>query len=188
MTFSDALFLFGVIIITYTMLTIRTRNSRLKEKIRVRKDSTFSLSEARARIERDLRDAITSELLHLENTTREMHARLNNKMRTLDRLIIEADERIEEIQKHNTTPTPVYIEEAKSKISEETQTLDPFLSPENKDPFLSPENKDPFSSIANFDEIYALQDKGLSNYEIAEKTKFRRGEVDFILSLRRMKS
>lgn len=119
----------------------------------------------RDRAERQLqvRDNLDQILVQIQETSREQVARLDTKIRLLQKLVDDADQRIRKLQ--------------------ELQGIAP--SPAPPPPVPPPVPERPVPPLHR--EVYQLADQGLDAPAIASRMSLDRGEVDLILNLRTLK-
>ncbi len=111
-----------------------------------------------ARIDPTLRENLSDLLLRLEETSRRVNGQLETRFQTLNRLLAEADLKIREL-----------------KILSERQATDTPAPPKHH-----------LAGDPETLEIYRHADAGLDPVEIARKMNRQRGEIDLILSLRKL--
>jgi len=118
--------------------------------------------------EQRARNSIDRMTLDLEEAARSVSALLDTKIRVLDKLIRDADERIRRLEEAGggSGPPP-------ARDGQEPARAAPAPGPR------------PEETLAHHAHIYGLADQGLSVLEIAEQTGYQRGEVELVLSLRR---
>lgn len=126
--------------------------------------------------------------VEMHDTAREVTARIDNKIRILEQLIRDADDRIARLQAADEW-TADYSEPADepaialAKLSKHaSQLVSPALAPSPAEALLR-RSKAP-SSSRHSDEIFALSDAGRSSAEIAQELNAPVGEIELILSLR----
>jgi len=127
----------------------------------------------------ELRHSMDRLLVELQETAREINATIDTKMIALNRLIEEADRRIDRLDKlHRQTPpaaaAPTAVDGAPSAP----------LPPRTSAPSAPPVQEDPVRGKIE-QEIYRLADEGKTELEIARLTGTPRGEVELVLGLRR---
>jgi hypothetical protein len=103
----------------------------------------------------------------LEETARAVSALLDTKIRVLDKLIRDADERIARLERLAGPAGP-------GGGAAQTAGAQPAPEP-------------PEEPLAHHQHIFSLADQGLGVQEIAEKSGHPRGEVELVLSLRKLK-
>lgn len=100
----------------------------------------------------------------LDQLSREIHAKLDLKLATIQKLIRDADQRIEQLSRLDRTAG------GKPSLDIQLKSESPDQSPEDDGPY---------------DAIYRLADSGYSSLQIARELSRHTGEVELILSLRR---
>jgi hypothetical protein len=133
--------------------------------------------------EEQLRRSMDRLLIELQETAREINATIDTKMIALNRLIEEADRRIEKLEGPSVPPA-----ETPDTAGSETEE-EPSQSPAKKR--LTKDDDAPDTPAARRrrrleKRIYKLADEGKDMLEIARITDTPRGEVELILSLRRI--
>jgi hypothetical protein len=120
------------------------------------------------------REALERMALDLEEVARSISALLDTRMRMLERLIRDADQRIETLKATGggTTGTPA-LPPAAAGLEQPPPPPPPAPPPVKRE------------MLAHHAGIFSLADQGLSVSEIAEKTGCPHGEVELVLSLRR---
>jgi len=114
-----------------------------------------------------MRESLERMAVDLEEVARSISAMLDTRMRALDRLIRDADERIARLEKAGGEPPPADEE------GQEAEPAGPAPASRARE------------QLAHHAHIYGLADQGLSVQEIAEQTGYQRGEVELVLSLRK---
>ncbi len=156
-----AVVIVGLTVIVFLSLRMKKRNKDLAQLDR-RPRSGASQQVMRESLERMAVD--------LEEVAREISAMLDTRMRALDRLIRDADERIARLggaDGGGQGPPPA---------DDEAAPAAPAGPP--------PESK-ARETLEHHAHIYSLADQGLSVLEIAEQTAYQRGEIELVLSLRK---
>jgi hypothetical protein len=120
------------------------------------------------------RGQIEDMIVKLDDIGRETYARLDTKIRILNRLIEEADEKIRALQALNAAaPAP----ETKARPAE----------PKPAKPANGPA-KPASAEKEKYTDVYALADAGQSVLSIARQTGMQPGEIALLLELRRTKN
>ena len=122
----------------------------------------------------ELRHSMDRLLVELQETARDINATIDTKMIALNRLIAEADRRLEAL---DAAGAPADTPEAHTPQAEEQQEVTPPPEPE-------PTSPEGIKRRALEREIYRLADEGKTELEIARLTDTPRGEVELVLSLR----
>lgn len=135
----------------------RVRRSR--RRVAARQSNSLNDLETGRSATRDLENV----MVELNQLSREVHGRLDVKIAKLERLLRDADARIARLE---STPGE----------SESRNRLDVVLDDTSEAPMSKPEHQ----------RIYQMADKGLTAAEIAKKSGRLTGEVELILSLRRV--
>lgn len=148
----------GLIIILVTLLRLRRRPPQERA---ARPSSSADFGESRRG-----REGLDRLAVDLEETARAVSALLDTKIRTLDRLIADADGRIARLE----------------GLSGPAARGEPGVAAAEQ-----PAAPPPEELLAHHAHIFGLADQGLSVQEIAEKTGHPRGEVELVLSLRRIR-
>lgn len=126
----------------------------------------------------ELRHSMDRLLVELQETAREINATIDTKMIALNRLIEEADRRIEKLEKaRRQTPAAVLRREPVDEVTSKP-TVTPH--PRAEEPVTEEDTKR--RELER--EIYRLADEGKTELEIARMTDTPRGEVELVLSLR----
>lgn len=115
-----------------------------------------------------LQQSLTDLLLQLEEMSREINGQIDTRLRAMNLLIQEADQKIRELQRLQGDGRPAVT--ASQRI-----------------PAPRPEPRPEFAS-ERYAKVYGLAEKGLSVVEIAREMKLMTGEVELILALRRTAS
>jgi hypothetical protein len=140
---------------------------RWRSKLKASTEDRLSRSpQAEARAE--ISDTARRLLLDIEDVSRQVNARLGTKMRVLDALLKEADQKIESLEQllEKKKPSAAVIENSDESEDEPGQGA----SASEADKMM--------------EEIYRLHDSGEDALSIARKVDLPRGEVELILSLR----
>ncbi len=117
-----------------------------------------------------MRESLERMAVDLEEVAREISAVLDTRMRALDRLIRDADERIARLEgADGGGPRP-------SSADDEGPPAEPAGPPAQSKVR---------ETLEHHAHIYSLADQGLSVPEIAEQTAYQRGEIELVLSLRK---
>jgi hypothetical protein len=112
-----------------------------------------------------LQQSLTELLLQLEEMSREINGQIDTRLRAMNLLIQEADQKIRELQRLQGDGGAAVT--AALRI-----------------PAPRPEPRPEFAS-ERYARVYALAEKGLTVVEIAREMKLMTGEVELILALRR---
>jgi TolA-binding protein len=149
----------------------RRRMARQKEENdrstgAVLNDSPRRPSAAGDAAHRQLQQSLTELLLQLEEMSREINGQIDTRLRAMNLLIQEADQKIRELQRLQGTSAA----EAVSAV-----------------PRIPAPRSEPRPEVASerYAKVYGLAEKGLSVVEIAREMKLMTGEVELILALRR---
>ncbi len=155
----------GIIILLFSLMRMRRRQAAGKSG-RAEASAASSRSVYRADVERLAVD--------FEETARSVSALLDTKIRVLDKLIADADARIARLEAlgGGSAAGPG---DAAGRPGPDGPAAEP-------EPPAAPE--EPLGHHAH---IYSLADQGLSVQEIAEKSGHPVGEVELVLSLRKIK-
>lgn len=161
----------GLAIILFTLMRAKRKQLEQQQKKQSSLGGSGQTPEQRGR------QSVERLAVDLEETARSVSALLDTKIRVLDKLIRDADERIARLEKlegHQAgAPTPA---------AATAQTPPPAdHAPETRAP--EPEH----GQLSHHAHIYSLADQGLSVQEIAEATGHPCGEVELVLSLRKIK-
>ncbi len=158
----------GVGVLTVVMISTRNRIRRSKISSRTSVlDRYAELQQERGAV-RDLETVMTE----LDQLSRQIHGRLDTKLAKIEALIRDADERIEKLAR---------LQRAAAGMP----TLDVTL--ESESPSAGATAGAPPSETNPHDAVYRLADCGLSPMAIAEQLGRNTGEIELILSLRRVK-
>lgn len=141
----------------------RTRMTRAKDKS---VDVT-----ARARVERRTIREIDQVMIELEELSRQIHGRIDTKLVRLEVLTMNADRRIAELTRLTKAP---------SSESSLDVTLEEERPPDTTPPIVQ-------GGDSLHDSVGRLAGSGLSPRDIAKKLKSTVGEVELVLSLRRVR-
>jgi hypothetical protein len=154
-----ALLIVGMTLVVLFSLRLKRRNRDLAELDRRSRDAS-SGPDVRASLERMAVD--------LEEVARSVSAMLDTRMRALEKLIRDADDRIARLEaaRQGGAAPPAEGGEASAGAKP-----GPGAQAEE--------------ALAHHSHIYGLADQGLSVQEIAEQTGYQRGEVELVLSLRK---
>ncbi|HOX07977.1 MAG TPA: hypothetical protein PK280_16385 [Planctomycetota bacterium] len=112
----------------------------------------------------------------LEETARAVSALLDTKIRVLDRLIRDADERIARLE-GSAGPASVRSQAPHTEAEGGGRSAPAAAAPPHPEPEI----------LAHHRRIFELADQGLGVQEIAEKCGHPAGEVELVLSLRKIK-
>ena len=120
-----------------------------------------------------MREQIDDMIVKLDDIGREVYAKLDNKIRVLNRLIEEADEKIKKLEalRAQTPETKAKAAETAAKPAEAAS------APANP----SGAEKGKYATV------YALADAGQSVVSISRQTGLQPGEIELLLELRRTK-
>lgn len=148
----------GVVLLV--LLTLRQRSKsfvrdKRGESGRLKQDASQTVSEV---------EAVMAQLDHL---SRQIQAKIDLKLATLQKLIRDADQRIDQL-------TSV------QRDASSEPKLDIRLGPENPEEL-------PVGQVGPHEAIYQLADAGYTPLQIAKELSRHTGEVELILSLRRAK-
>jgi len=158
---APALVIVGLTLVLLVGLKLKRRNRDLA-RLDGRADRPAGGSDGREIIERMAVD--------LEEVARSISALLDTRMRALEKLIRDADERIVRMQSLEVREGGGPADPAKA----EGQPTDAQRAAEKAE-----------DTLTHHAHIYRLADGGLSVQEIAEQTGYPAGEVELVLSLRK---
>jgi hypothetical protein len=114
---------------------------------------------------RQLQQSLTELLLQLEEMSREINGQIDTRLRAMNLLIQEADQKIRQLQRLQGSSAADVA--AMPRIPAPRPELRPDVASER------------------YAKVYALAEKGLTVVEIAREMKLMTGEVELILALRR---
>jgi len=158
----------GVGILAVVMVSTRNRIRRSQASSRPSAlDRYADLREQRGAA-RDLETVMKE----LDELSRQIHGRLDTKLAKLEVLIGDADRRIEKLAR---------LQRAAAGEPTVDVTLEPEVPCPSRDLPLTPAAPDPHEAV------YRLADSGLKPVEIARELSRNTGEIELILSLRRVK-
>lgn len=140
-----------------------------------RKSAVFDDPRRQDSAEGELRHSMDRLLVELQEASREINATIDTKTAVLNKLIADADKRIEALKAAETAPAPARCESAPEPP--------PTAAPRRPEPVERDEVRR--RSVLEH-EIHRLADAGKTELEIARLTGLPRGEVELVLSLRRM--
>jgi hypothetical protein len=156
-----ALILVGMTFFVLLSLRLKKRNRDLQDLDR-RSRTGGSSAQVRESLERMAVD--------LEEVARSISAMLDTRMRALEKLIRDADQRIVRLE----TGGKAEAGGAEPSAEEDAARADARRAAEKAE-----------DTLAHHAHIYGLADQGLSVQEIAEQTGYQRGEIELVLSLRK---
>ncbi len=163
----NPLFAIGVVLAAGALLLLATRrNIRRRQQQaceRVASASARSSRPAAGRSQRELQESMEKLLLELEQLSREINSQVDTRLRALNLLIREADEKIRQLQRMQGLP----------------ETDGAAARPEPR-----PEPH-PEVTSERYARVYQLAERGLTVVEIAHELQMLTGEVELILALRR---
>lgn len=167
---ANFLLVLGVLISVVTLLRLTLRLQR-------RSPETLEHRSAQAkRIANQAQQPAEDEALQIElhDSFREMSGRIDTKIRVLNELILEADQRIEELQR-------LYNQwgEFSSAVREGSDDGPLVVEFDRDQPHVSSPRADRILKI------YLLSDSGLSAAEIAQRVSQSEADIELILGLRR---
>lgn len=184
----NLLFLLGVVMACSILLFRSQRRIRL------------SRSPSLPRVPSPSQGASTADSLHalpelrrwevqMHETAREITARIDNKLRLLEQLIRDADERIARLESldDGTSQSETAEDESTLVLSQISQLAPPPASPSSDEPAATDMSQRPAKAppaSRRSEEIYALADAGRNSAEIANQLNSPVGEVELILGLR----
>jgi len=113
----------------------------------------------------ELQQSMREMMLELEQLSREINSQVDTRLRALNLLVQEADEKIRQLQRLGG-------------LGDRPGAQFPTPPPPRKEPH-------PQAASERYAQVYALAEKGLSVVEIARDLKMMTGEVELILALRR---
>lgn len=155
---APAVVIIGLTVIVFLSLRLKKRNRNLAQ---------LSSRPRAATGQQVMRESLERMAVDLEEVARSISAMLDTRMRALDRLIGDADERIARLEKAGGGPPPA------GAGGEAAEPAGPAPASRAQE------------QLAHHAHIYGLADQGLSVQEIAEQTGYQRGEVELVLSLRK---
>jgi hypothetical protein len=161
-----AMILAGMTLVILISLRIKRRNRELADLGRRSAGGTPARPAGPAGAAE--REAIERMAVDLEEVARSISAMLDTRMRTLEKLIRDADERIARL---GGTAGEAGVGTEGPADSAPAPTGGPGAAASR--------------TLAHHAHIYGLADQGLSVQEIAEQTGYQQGEVELVLSLRR---
>lgn len=132
-------------------------------------------------------------LVDIESMCREITARIDTKMRVLNELIIQADERIKKLESTGKVDAQNKSElKNKEMIKKEVKEALPSTGPaiiETQEKVEAPpspgeEENQSFDKDARFEKVFMLADSGADLVTIAKETGMPKGEIKLILGLR----
>lgn len=158
----------GVVLVAGALLLMVTRRNIKRRQSDGRSCAPFaspraSLTSDRAR--RDLQESMEKLLLELEQLSREINSQVDTRLRALNLLIQEADQKIRQLRRMQGLPE-----------DDGSPTAD--LPPPRREPH-------PEVTSERYARVYNLAERGLSVVEIAHELDMLTGEVELILALRR---
>jgi uncharacterized protein DUF6115 len=159
-----ALVIVGLTLVLFVGLKLKRRNRDL-----ARLDGLGGRP-ASGRDGRDGREAIERMAVDLEEVARSISALLDTRMRALEKLIRDADERIARLEGLETRDGSGPAESAQA----DEEPTDAQRAAEKAE-----------ETLTHHAHIYGLADQGRSVQEIAEQTGYPAGEVELVLSLRK---
>jgi hypothetical protein len=139
-------------------------------------------------------------LVDIEAMCRDITARLDTKIRVLNELLIEADDKINELEKVEPKNIPDAEENEKKTKEPKKPETEPDTSsaaiPDNSEQVEPKPTKEPEPEVADkplendprFEKIFKLADSGADLVSIARETGMPKGEIKLILGLRKRKN
>ena len=152
----------GVFFLIYTRRRISRRQSQPSQRGPVATRFSHSAADLGRR---DLQNSMEKLLLELEDLSREINSQVDTRLRALNLLVQEADQKIRELRRMQGLP------EGKGPSV-------PEMPPPREEPH-------PEVTSQRYAKVYSLAEKGLSVVEIAHELDMLTGEVELILALRR---
>jgi hypothetical protein len=153
----------------------------LRAKRRRREMDELAQRSGREPVPPGTRESVERMLVDLEEVARSISAMLDTRMRTLEKLIRDADQRIARLGSGvgDRTAPPA---EGRPSGSDPGGEGTGAPAPAGEKPRPGEKARE---ALAHHADIYGLADEGLSVQEIAERTGYQRGEVELVLSLRK---
>ncbi|HOI57048.1 MAG TPA: hypothetical protein PLP01_17485 [Phycisphaerae bacterium] len=157
----------GVVLAAGALLLLATRrNIRRREQQACGRSASASARSslpAAGRSQRQLQESMEKLLLELEQLSREINSQVDTRLRALNLLIREADEKIRQLQRMQGLP----------------ETDGAAAPPEPR--------REPHPEVTSerYARVYQLAERGLTVVEIAHELEMLTGEVELILALRR---
>ncbi len=152
----------GAFFLIYTRWRITRRQSQSSQRGQVATHFSPSATDAGRR---DLQNSMEKLLLELEELSREINSQVDTRLRALNLLVQEADQKIRELRRMQG-------------LSEDKGPSVPEMPPPREEPH-------PEVTSQRYAKVYSLAEKGLSVVEIARELDMLTGEVELILALRR---
>lgn len=180
--FSDVLLVLGLGMIT-TWLVLRIRKHRAKAEPTI----TPSQRAQRLRQERGMRGDLEDLMVEIEQLAKRFSAQLDAKSIQLERLLREADERIQQLQQlEQAKPQPGFAPEPDPAATPVSHATPPRSDPAALNPSGA-------STTAPHDDplvgkVHDLADRGMEAIEIARALDAHLGKVELILALRQTRT
>lgn len=126
---------------------------------------------ARLGQEAEVKDDLEALLVQVQDVTRQMNAQLDTRFCKLERIIRDADERIDKLDRL-------------SRVVEGQPVCDVTVGDRAEETAACPQDHASNDQTRRHAQIYELSDAGLSTVEIAEQSDRTTGEIELILALR----
>ncbi len=166
-TIRIVLFVVGLTILGLVWRRIIRRSGQAKKGVEKEKDGEpAGRSDAST-----IRESTRNLLLDIEEISRTVNGRLGTKIRVLDALLKEADQKIDRLETLTGKDAPPAEPQADKAETGLDEALRQVLNPRHAD--------------EKVDEIYRRSDGGEETLAIAKAVGLPRGEVELILSIRR---
>lgn len=163
------------------VVLIASTNRRIRKSRRMSEEPVRNRQELKQRETAAVRD-VEQVMIELDQLSGEVHERLDSKIARLERLIGEADARIARLSSDVTVTSNRRLDVTLDAESPQRPWSTNADSPrEGSAP--APSRPEALSQHAT---LYRLADEGLSTAEISKKTGRLAGEVELILSLRKV--
>ncbi len=179
------LFVLGLVVVATTLVIAATRR-RIRRSQADRVDSVQRRSADLHRSSQTTRD-VEQVMIELDRLARDIHGRIDTRFAKLERVIRDADERIDQLAR--------LLREAEGgpaldiTVGDAPHTPAPLLDSEAPSPRVSASTSDKTTAAsAAVRTIHQLADEGKPAVQIAATIGRPIGEVELILSLRRAKS
>lgn len=141
---------------------------------------------ANRQIEREkeeLRKSLEEIFVDIQEFSRETLARMDTKIRLLNHLLIQADEKIRRLEAIPSTKSEVAATvPAKEEAKDSAANLPVHTDQAEVPPMQVGE---PVQTLSLHEQVYALADRGMGVEVIAQELKIGKGEVNLIMGLRR---
>lgn len=170
-SFRSVLFALAVVGLTIVMLSTRRRIAQS------RKESSTNVRDRHAGLSKQIgvRRDMETVMAELDKLSRQIHGRIDIKLARLEKLIRDADQRIERLSQLSESPSASHGSTVEITLHRE-DPHQPAFAKQNP----AGENRR--------QAVYRLADDGLSPVEIAQRIGDTPGEIELILSLRKTRS